>query len=107
MDNTGLIWVGQIGDRNQPDRIDFDHYLLLFEGIKNFPEIRQRLNSMYTNAIILMNQKIRQAQNLGEIRPDIDPEALIFQILSILEGAYLLSIFYPNVDELNRQGNVR
>ena len=96
LDNTGLIWFVQIGDRNQPDMIDFDHYLLLFEGIKNFPEIRQRLNSMYTNAINLMNQKIKQAQNLGEIRPDIDPEVLVFQIFSILEGAYLLSIFYPN-----------
>lgn len=96
LDNSGLIWVVPIGDKNQPDRIDFDHYLLLFEGIKNFPEIRQRLNSMYTNAIYLMTRKIRQAQNLGDIRPDIDPETLVFQIFSILEGAYLLSIFYPN-----------
>jgi hypothetical protein len=43
-----------------------------------------------------MAQTIRKAQIMGLIRPDIDPEALVFQIFSILEGTYLLSTFYPN-----------
>jgi AcrR family transcriptional regulator len=96
IDSTGLFWVAQNRDKDQPERIDFDHYLLLFEGIRNFPEIRQRLNSIYTNAINLVIQKIRQAQNVAEIRADIDPEILVFQFFSILEGAYLLNTFYPN-----------
>lgn len=95
-DSTGIIWFDKNADGVQPAQIDFDHYLLLFEGIKNFPEIRQRLNSIYTNAINLMVQKVRQAQNPCEIRPDIDPETFVFQIFSILEGTYLLSTFCPN-----------
>ncbi len=52
--------------------------------------------SIYSRAINLMVQKIRQAQEMGDIRSDIDPEAFVFQIFSILEGTYLLSTLYPN-----------
>lgn len=78
--------------------LEFHTYMLMFEGIKIFPEVRQRVDAFYTRFIDTMTKKITAAQAQGEIRPDLHPEAFAFQVAAILEGAFLMSIFNTSTD---------
>lgn len=78
--------------------LEFHTYMLMFEGIKIFPEVRQRVDLFYTHFINTMTEKIKEAQAKGEIRSDIHPEAFAFQISAVLEGAFLMSIFNATTD---------
>ena len=84
-----------IGDRNA---LEFHTYMLMFEGIKLFPEVKQRVDTFYTHFINTLTEKIKKAQANGEIRPDIHPEGFAFQINVTLEGAILMSIFNTATD---------
>jgi len=78
--------------------LDFHTYILMFEGVKRFPEVRQRVDTFYTRSIKTIAEKIRKAQANGEVRPDIHPEAFAFQINVTLEGTLLMSIFNTTTD---------
>ncbi len=82
----------------QEDAPEFHTYMLMIEGTKLFPEIRQRINAFYTLTNQLITQKVIQAQTNGEIRPDINPETFAFQISATIEGAILISIFNSDID---------
>ncbi len=80
------------------DALEFHTYMLMFEGIKIFPEVRQRVDAFYTYTITALAEKIREAQAKGEVRSDIHPEAFAFQLSATLEGAFIMSIFNTNID---------
>ena len=84
-----------IGDSKAPK---FHMYMLMFEGIKIFPEVRQRIDRFYTRIVNMMAEKIKEAQANGEIRSDIHPNAFAFQIFAIVEGSLLMSIFNTATD---------
>ncbi len=83
---------------NGSDIPEFHTFMLMFEGIKLLPEVRQRIDVFYSHTLSLITKKIVKAQAQGEIRPDIDPDAFAFQLSATLEGAFLMMIFTPNVD---------
>ncbi len=76
----------------------FHSYILMFEGIKAFPEIQQRVDQFYSKTIELMTQKIMQAQLNNEIRADINPQAFAFQLSATFEGTLLMAIFVDDID---------
>lgn len=78
--------------------LEFHTYMLMFEGIKLFPEVRERINAFYTRFINTLAEKITAAQTNGEIRSDIHPDAFAFQLSAVLEGAFLMSIFNTTTD---------
>ncbi len=78
--------------------LEFHTYMLMFEGIKIFPEIRQRVDALYSRTTNLVAQKIKQAQANGEIRSDIQSETFAFQIIATIEGALLIDIFNTDLD---------
>ncbi|MCB0172406.1 MAG: TetR/AcrR family transcriptional regulator [Anaerolineae bacterium] len=78
--------------------LEFHTYMLMFEGIKLFPEVRLRIDTFYTQFIHMLAEKIKAAQAKGEIRPDLHPEAFAFQLSAVMEGAFLMSIFITTTD---------
>lgn len=76
----------------------FHSYILMFEGIKAFPEIQQRVDRFYSQTLNLMTQKITQAQLNNEIRTDINPQAFAFQLSATFEGTFLVAIFVNGIN---------
>ncbi len=90
-----MTTLTDVGDSKTPK---FHTYMLMFEGIKIFPEVRQRIDTFYTHIRNMMADKIKEAQASGEIRTDIHPDAFAFQMFAALEGTFLMSIFNADTD---------
>jgi len=70
---------------------NYENFLYLYiAGVKKFPELRTRLETIYTrfrsNLVNLMNAAIVR----GEIKKDTDTKAVAFEITAFYEGALLL-----------------
>uniref|UniRef100_A9ABA5 Transcriptional regulator, TetR family n=1 Tax=Methanococcus maripaludis (strain C6 / ATCC BAA-1332) TaxID=444158 RepID=A9ABA5_METM6 len=65
------------------------------DAIKNFPEIWEFNNNIYENAIGKMVNRIILAQEMGEVKKELDPRSLAFHFCSIFEGLPLVS-YYTN-----------
>jgi len=78
--------------------LEFHYYHLMFEGINKFPEIGQRIETLYARSTAMVTEKIKLAQRQGEIQAGLNPEALAFQIFATVEGAFLINIFNPKID---------
>lgn len=63
---------------------------MMFTAIKKFPEIRDDIDKVYTGLIGNLNILLKSAQEQGEIRPDLDTEALAFEMGAYGEGAMLM-----------------
>lgn len=63
---------------------------LVFTAMKKFPEVHAKMNEIYTKLIEQLNQLLILAQEKGEIRNDLDTEALAFEICAFGEGSLLL-----------------
>ncbi|MCB0209039.1 MAG: TetR/AcrR family transcriptional regulator [Anaerolineae bacterium] len=79
------------------NELEFHTYMLMFEGIKLFPEVKERIDAFYIRFINSLAERIVDAQAQGEIRPDIYADALAFQITAAIEGAFLMSILSPSI----------
>ena len=66
---------------------------LLFAALKKFPEIHDKMKEMYTTLLRRLKALLDTAQAKGEIRSDLDTEALAFEICSYSEGSLLLGNF--------------
>jgi len=72
-------------------------YLILM-ALRKFPEMGDQFGSLYEDALIMMSGIIKKGQDSGEIRPDLDPEALALQLTTSFEGAALLGSFVKSYD---------
>lgn len=63
---------------------------LALEVMHNFPELQEQIDHSNLQFRNVIEQKLRKAQQLGEIRQDIAPFALASIILSILSGQNVL-----------------
>ncbi|MDM8527312.1 TetR/AcrR family transcriptional regulator [Anaerolineales bacterium HSG24] len=82
--------------------VDYDtevsYYTLMLEGINTCPEMRPRMAEVSTRMINLMSSIVKQGQEAGEVRADVDPDAFAFQLYATIEGAYMVSVFNRNID---------
>lgn len=76
---------------------------LLFSAIKKFPDTNNRIEAVYRRYMMGMEMLIRDAQRRGEIRPEINPEGLAFEITAFVEGGMLISSVSSGFDA-NRVG---
>jgi len=71
---------------------------LFFTAFKKFPEIRERLDQIYSRMLGMLSHLLEQARKNGEISDDIDLEALAFEIGAFGEGAMLLGGVIRNLN---------
>ncbi len=60
--------------------------------------VRREMEAIYSQTRTKMKNLLLQAQEKGEIRSDIDCEALAFEINAIIEGTLLLSVLDETID---------
>ncbi len=71
---------------------------LLLTTLKKFPDIKDRLEDIYSGFRNALGEMMKSAILRGEIREDIDIEALAFEITAFYEGALLLGAFSNTQD---------
>ncbi|ABO35402.1 transcriptional regulator, TetR family [Methanococcus maripaludis C5] len=65
------------------------------DAIKKFPKIWEFNNNIYENAIDKLVNRIILAQEMGEVKKELDPHTLAIHFCSIFEGLPLVS-YYTN-----------
>ncbi len=63
---------------------------LMLAAIKKFPELNEQVDRIYTSFRKALVALMRTAAARGEIRPDVDMEAVAYEITAFYEGALLL-----------------
>lgn len=76
---------------------------LLFSVMKKFPETRGKMERIYVRYMMGLEMLFRDAQKKGEIRSDLDPEGLAFEVTAFVEGGMLISAVSLGLDG-NRSG---
>ncbi len=78
---------------------DYSNYIyLLFASIKKFPEIRNRIDTIYSKLISVLIDMFKSAQETGEIKASLDTEALAFEVAAFGEGTLLLNSVVSNIN---------
>ena len=65
-------------------------FYLLLTSLKKFPDLNERVDRIYTNFRNALIEFMKGAAARGEIRPDVDMEAVAYEITAFYEGALLL-----------------
>ncbi len=68
-----------------------NHYYLMFEAMKLFPEMKEFVSRWYVESVKKLNSFIEKCVESGEIRSDIEPSMLSIQIITQVEGLFLMS----------------
>lgn len=71
---------------------------LMLTALKKFPNLKDRLDDIYSGFRNALKGMMFTAINNGEIHPDTDTEAVAFEITAFYEGALLLGAFSNNQD---------
>jgi AcrR family transcriptional regulator len=71
---------------------------LLISTLKKFPDTQNIVENFYINFIDEMERLFRDAIKRGEIRSDLDPEGLAFEVASFIEGGMLISTLCGRID---------
>lgn len=82
------------------DKADYLINLAIFalEIMKNFPEIHQRVHRSHEHLYHILEKKVQQAMDEGEIRQDLDSGAVALIILTMLNGQNSLGTQLNNPD---------
>jgi len=73
------------------------NFYMIFMALRKFPEIREKIGSIYTSLMRNLEQMLKEAKDKGELRRDVDTEALAFELTAYGEGAMLLRGFLPSL----------
>jgi TetR/AcrR family transcriptional repressor of nem operon len=55
------------------------------------PELRQPIDDVFTGTIGRLTAVLREAQEAGEVRADVDPDQVAAMLLSVVQGAYVVA----------------
>jgi len=91
----------ELSDIKDKDIMQLNFLFLLFSGLKKFPELNENVALIYSNATKIIEEIITEHQKRSIIRKDLNPEILAYQIISIVEGFILISIFNNKLDRKN------
>ncbi len=73
---------------------DYKNIMYLFlAALKKFPDLRERLDDIYTGFRGALADVMAKAVEKGKIRKDTDIEAVTYEITAFYEGALLLGTF--------------
>ena len=55
------------------------------------PTLRQPIDEVFSSAVARLSEVLREGQQLGEVRADIDPTEVAVTLLSVRQGAYVVA----------------
>lgn len=71
---------------------------VLVNAARRDEDVRREMGAVYAHTRKNIKQVLDKSQEAGEIRGDIDCEALAFEITALMEGTMLLSVIDETVD---------
>ena len=71
---------------------------LLLASLKKFPELHERVDDIYNSFRDNLADAMEEAAERGEIRDDVDVEAIAYEITAFYEGALLLGALNDRKD---------
>lgn len=74
----------------------FNYHRFFFDCIKYFPS-STLIKTHYQKHASLLATRIKHAQENQQISPVLEVDAFAFQVFATLEGAYLLSLYLPEL----------
>ena len=81
--------------------IEPNYIAFMFDALKNFPKLNSRVTKYYQTITKALRDKIVIAKKEGELNKALDPDALAMQIIFMIEGSNLLSLFNSELIEDN------
>lgn len=76
---------------------------LIVDLAEQDPSFREHLAQIFSQWEGAIAERLIQAQNQGDLKPQVDPNILAGQIMTVLEGAMLMGKLYQDTNRL-RQG---
>ena len=76
----------------------YSYLEILLYASRHSPDIRIKMGEIYAQSQANLTKYLSGAQAGGEIREDIDCQALAFEIHALVEGAMLMSVLDSTVD---------
>jgi len=55
------------------------------------PELRQPIDDVFSSAIARLARVLREGQEAGEVRADVDPEQVAVTLMAVIQGGYVLA----------------
>ena len=55
------------------------------------PDLREPIDEVFSGAIARMAEVLREAQDAGEVRADVDPDQVATTLLAVVQGGYVLA----------------
>jgi AcrR family transcriptional regulator len=55
------------------------------------PSLRETIDGVFTSAMARMAEVLRQGQQAGEVRADVDPEQVACTLLAAIQGGYVIA----------------
>ena len=82
-----------------PAIMEYENILyLLLATLKKFPELKERLDKIYSGFRKVLEEIMAAAAERGEIRPDTDFEAVAYEITAFYEGALFIGVLSDRKD---------
>jgi len=75
-----------------PLRRNPDYLALVFDGVKSSEEVAERVGALFRDHIGGLVELLEAGKQSGEVREHIDSLFWAFQIVSLLEGAFLCTV---------------
>ena len=70
-----------------------NHYYLMFEAMRLFPETKETISHWYVESIKRLRSFIEKCVAEGELKEDVEPSMLALQIITQVEGLFVMSHF--------------
>lgn len=89
-------FAGIVGEDAKPHPYSFLE--ILVNAARKSEDVRHEMEAIYSHTRENIKQLLLKAQEAGEIRDDIDCEALAIEINALMEGILLLSVLDDTID---------
>ena len=86
------------------DNANSDTYLVLINAIKKFPAFKTNVSEYIFSNHAFIEERLREAQQKGEIKMELDLNSLAYHIIVLLEGLMFVSAITGTEDTLISHG---
>jgi TetR/AcrR family acrAB operon transcriptional repressor len=100
----GAISDAYLGPQTGNAGSDLGYLPAVLDGARMFPErIGKMLEGFYADFAEMMVSRIEEARAAGEVRPDVDADALAMMLIGLVEGLLLVGSIAPSVTYRGRE----
>ena len=62
------------------------------------PTLLEPIAAVFTSSLARMTEVLREAQEAGEVRADVDPEQVAVTLLAVIQGGYVVARAHQDED---------